>query len=318
MQDTKISVIVPVYNVEKYLSRCLESIINQTYKNLEIIIIDDGSFDNSPEICDFYAQKDNRIEVIHKENGGLSSARNAGVDISTGQYITFVDSDDFIRDNYIEYLHDICIKNKSDIVQCRFEIGSKDDFSEIDLEKEEVYIYSNIEALCNRKLKVTACAKLYRRDIIKGTKFPIGIINEDDATYYKFIYNASKISITSKKLYYYYQSNNSITRNDLNYKRTDFIDIYIDRIKYFKEKKETILYEKSYERFCLVLMLFYISCKKNKNNKNDKKELLDMYKENLEYVLKSKYTSIRFKVMFIMFRIAPNSCAFIVNKLKLR
>lgn len=317
METIKISIIVPVYNVEKYLKRCIESIINQTYKNLEIILVDDGSTDNCPAICDEYARKDKRIKVIHKENGGASSSRNTGMDAATGKYITFVDSDDFIKEEFVEYLYNLSIENNCEIVQCSFEIGSNEKFSDIRI-RDKVEVYSNIEALCSRKLKVVPWGKLYKMKTIKSIKFPLGIINEDDATYYKFIYNSKRVCITNKQLYYYYQSNNSVMRNNSKYKRTDFINIYKDRIKFFKEKKEVILYEKSYERFCLVLMLFYISCKKDKENTNDKKEILNLYRENLKTVLKSKYTSIKFKLMFIIFNLTPNSCSFIINKLKLR
>lgn len=109
-KEDLISIVIPVYKVELYLEKCIESIINQTYKNLEIIIVDDGSPDNCPKICDEYAQKDNRIKVIHKENGGLSDARNAGIDVAAGKYIAFVDSDDYVSNDYIEYMYNL-IKN---------------------------------------------------------------------------------------------------------------------------------------------------------------------------------------------------------------
>ena len=110
-----ISVVVPVYNVEKYIDKCINSIINQTYKNLEIILVDDGSPDNCGNICDEYAKKDNRIIVIHKENGGLSDARNTGIEVSKGKYITFIDSDDYISDNYVSFLYNLIIEYKADI-----------------------------------------------------------------------------------------------------------------------------------------------------------------------------------------------------------
>ena len=113
-----ISIIIPVYNVEQYLSRCIDSVINQTYKNLEIILIDDGSTDDSGEICDEYALKDNRIKVMHKQNGGVSSARNEGLDISKGNYIGFIDSDDFIEKDMYEFLYDLLTKNNCDISCC--------------------------------------------------------------------------------------------------------------------------------------------------------------------------------------------------------
>lgn len=113
-----ISVIVPIYNVEKYLARCVDSIVNQTYKNLEIILVDDGSPDRCPKMCDDYAEKDSRIKVVHKKNGGLSDARNAGMAVATGEYISFIDSDDYVSDDFFECLLDVMNKENSDIAEC--------------------------------------------------------------------------------------------------------------------------------------------------------------------------------------------------------
>ena len=116
--DSLISVIVPIYNVEKYLQKCVDSIINQTYKNLEIILVDDGSPDNCPKMCDDYAEKDSRIKVVHKENGGLSDARNVGMEVATGEYVSFIDSDDYISLDFYETLLETIVDNDSDVVEC--------------------------------------------------------------------------------------------------------------------------------------------------------------------------------------------------------
>ena len=132
--NSLISVIVPIYNVEKYLDRCVESIINQTYKNLEIILVDDGSPDNCTQMCDDYAKKDSRIRVVHKENGGLSDARNAGMEVATGEYVSFIDSDDYISLDFYETLFQTMIDNDSDIVECSvvkfYENGKFDEYSD--------------------------------------------------------------------------------------------------------------------------------------------------------------------------------------------
>ena len=117
-KEDLISIVIPVYKVEKYLEKCVESVINQTYKNLEILLVNDGSPDNCPKICDEYAQKDNRIKVIHKENGGLSDARNAGIDVATGKYITFIDSDDYISNDYVEYMYNLLKQNNTKKYWC--------------------------------------------------------------------------------------------------------------------------------------------------------------------------------------------------------
>lgn len=178
MNNELISVIIPVYKVEKYLDECIQSVINQTYKNLEIILVDDGSPDNCGKICDEYAKKDNRIKVIHKENGGLSSARNAGLDIARGEYISFIDSDDYVSKDFIKNMS-IQMAN-ADLIICGMKNVYKED-EKCD-EKENVVIKNEtltfIEA--NQKLikpkneiYVTACNKLYRRELFDNLRFEI-------------------------------------------------------------------------------------------------------------------------------------------------
>lgn len=166
-----ISIIVPVYKVEQYLDRCLESIVNQTYKNLEIIIVDDGSPDNCPQMCDEWAKKDNRITVIHKENDGLANARNSGIEICTGDYVMFTDSDDYIELDMVEFLLDLAIENDADVARCGFFVNPQDgdeytefsDFSKKLPNKDELII-----DLTTSGLSGTAWNKLYKRDIIKS------------------------------------------------------------------------------------------------------------------------------------------------------
>ncbi|MEI7668283.1 MAG: glycosyltransferase family A protein, partial [Erysipelotrichaceae bacterium] len=163
-----ISVIVPVYNVEKYIDRCVSSILNQTYKNLDIILVDDGSQDKSGQICDEYALKDNRIKVLHKSNGGLSDARNKGIELSKGEYISFVDSDDTISNNFIDKLYNLCVNYSSDISMCYF----KQFTSEISFNREHesrIDIFTNIqmlENLINEKYVQSTVAwnKLYKAE----------------------------------------------------------------------------------------------------------------------------------------------------------
>lgn len=178
-----ISVIVPIYNVEKYLKKCIDSIINQTYRNLEIILVDDGSPDNCGKICDDYAQKDNRIKVIHKENGGQGSARNKALDICTGNYIAFVDSDDYIENNMFKTMLKILEENDADIIQCgtKFRSCSTGNIIEIShCDKNEV---DNTEKLIYNYLtgKVTTVMwdKLYRSNLFDGIRFPDVYCRED-------------------------------------------------------------------------------------------------------------------------------------------
>ncbi len=165
-----ITVVVPVYKVEKYIDRCVTSIINQTYKNLQIILVDDGSPDNCGKICDEYAKKDNRIEVIHKENGGLSDARNAGINIAKGKYIAFVDSDDYVANDYIEYMYKILKKENAKISICELQIVWKNTKIE-----EKTNLQENKEIEKNRKIKENEVQKLTSKQALENLLYSQGI-----------------------------------------------------------------------------------------------------------------------------------------------
>lgn len=212
-----ISVIVPCYKVEDYLDECITSIVNQTYKHLEIILVDDGSPDNCPQICDKWSRKDSRIKVIHKKNGGLSSARNAGLDIAKGEYISFIDSDDFIDKTFIEFLYMNLIKNKVDISCCGY-------YHYFNKNLKEVRHFKNIQLLMNscEAIKtmntigyfgVGSWNKLYKRELFNNIRFPIGKLSEDWFILYKLIHESNKIYYDSQPKYYYRQRAGSITRN---------------------------------------------------------------------------------------------------------
>ena len=211
MENKKISVIVPIYNVENYLNRCIDSIINQTYKKLEIILVDDGSPDNCGKICDEYAKKDSRIKVIHKENGGVSSARNAGLNIATGDYIGFVDGDDWIELDMYEYLLGLSIKYKADISRCSFVYN--DNIGNIS--KENIKIIKNEDALINcingNFEEGVVWNKLYRRFIFQNIRFEPNIIFEDVLiNYYVYKLNISMV-ISNICKYHYLRRQDSIT-----------------------------------------------------------------------------------------------------------
>lgn len=219
MKDDLISVIVPVYNVEKYLHKCINSIINQTYKNLEIILIDDGSTDNSGKICDEYALKDNRIKVIHKENGGLSSARNAGLDICSGDYIGFVDSDDYIAEDMYEYLYVNFKKNNADVAMCNFynvfenRIEKSFSINDFDLSEQETMLSINLKYAYNAFIAVWN--KLYKKTIIKSIRFPLNKCSEDSAILIDWILKTKKMSYTSNASYYYVRRVNSLSNRKI-------------------------------------------------------------------------------------------------------
>jgi len=207
-----ISIIVPIYNVEQYLNRCIESIVNQTYKNLEIILIDDGSIDHCPQICDEWQKKDNRIIVIHSKNKGAGNARNIGLKIAKGSFISFVDSDDLICIDFIEYLYSLFVSD-IDIVECDF-IHFVD---EVHFYKKDKYInkeYNMVEAMkhhINDKIfKQVIWNKLYRKKIIESIYFPIGKQIDDEFWTYKIIANANRLIHSTKIGYAYRQQEQSV------------------------------------------------------------------------------------------------------------
>ena len=312
-----ISVVVPVYNVEKYLHKCIDSILSQTYIYFELILIDDGSTDDSSQICDEYVNSDKRVRAFHKKNGGQSSARNLGIDVACGEYITFIDSDDFVKNNYLEIMLKLAIENNSEIVQCSFDFGDDGLFKNSNY-KPLIKVYSGSHALTTSSLKVLACCKLYKSNIFEDIRFPLLKKYEDDAIYYKLIYRANKVVITNLKLYYYLQRMGSILRENSHFLSIDFIEAYNERLSFFKLKNEIILYEKSIEKYCVVLMTFYMKCKKDPQNTNNLENIYASFCEKFKMIKNTKSVSWIRKLIFYIFKIFPNISSFLVLKLKLR
>lgn len=307
-----ISIIVPVYNMEEYLERCIKSILKQTYRNLEIILVNDGSTDNSGKICNEYACKDSRIKVIHKENGGSSSARNAAMKIFKGKYISFVDSDDFIHEEYIQYMYDILVKYDCDIVQTEFEIGNKSSFSKYTQSPYKVTIITGHDWAKGLRYHSTLWGKLYKRNIVEGILFPEGKIFEDDATYYKFAYKSEKICLSNRCLYYYFMTVNSVMRNDnIN---MDFIGIYDERMVFFKEKNETYLFATTCERYAIILILKYSLFIQKTANKHQLEVLWNKYLAI--YMLGIHVAPIKDKILMHMFRAMPNITARLIGTVR--
>lgn len=214
--EVKISVIVPVYKVEKYLDRCVESIVNQTYKNLEIILVDDGSPDNCPAMCDAWIEKDERIRVIHKENGGVSSARNKGIDAATGDYIGFVDSDDWIEPDMYEYLLSNATKYDAEISKCGYFLSkSKEEHTPIGEDNEAFFSRNSIEMrrkFISSNENVSTCDSIYKKRLFDYYKFNDNLrIAEDWLLNYQFSTVANAIVITNKHLYHYFSNIDSVT-----------------------------------------------------------------------------------------------------------
>ena len=256
MSKPLISVIVPIYKVEKYLKRCVDSIINQSYKNLEIILVDDGSPDLCPKICDNYSKKDKRIKVIHKKNGGLSDARNKGLDIASGEYISFIDSDDYISENYFEELVKAMISNKADVAITDIKTVYEDTGSEI---INKAYTETqDLIGFVNTGLAASACNKLIKKSYYDKYKFEVGKINEDIAVIIPIMVHASKIVYVENVFYYYIQRNNSIQNSNFSDKRFDIINAVdltlsrIEGIKNYDRIKDALVFNQ------IILLLIYV------------------------------------------------------------
>ncbi|MGN0612573.1 MAG: glycosyltransferase family 2 protein [Porcipelethomonas sp.] len=213
-----ISIIVPVYNVEKYLDRCIKSILRQSFKDFELIIVDDGSPDACPEMCDEWEKKDNRIKVIHQKNQGLSAARNAGIRIAQGRYLSFIDSDDWISDTMIQDLYDLLIESDADISVCGM-IKVADENTKIRAGVPDVRVYSRDEFMKiilrikgNRCIHY-ACGKLYKKEVLDPVAhYPVGMLNEDVEGMFKALVRADRVAETTKVGYFYFENNESISR----------------------------------------------------------------------------------------------------------
>lgn len=245
-----ISVIVPVFNVEPYLPRCIDSLINQYYGNIEIILIDDGSTDGSGLICDRYASADPRVVVVHQEYEGVSGARNKGLEVARGKYIMFLDSDDEANPQYVSKLYRTLIDNQLDIAQCcliRIRKGNRLNEREV---KDGVRIYSGLEMQPktferNRYFSMVLCGKIFKRCLFDGLRFPLGRINEDESLIYLLMYRSKRVGIIDDYLYYYHYNSESITEKRYNIHRLDSFYMLREKFAFYTEHGHTELANKT-------------------------------------------------------------------------
>lgn len=313
VEDSFISVVVPIYKVEQYLHNCIESVIAQTYSNWELILVDDGSPDRCGEICDEYAAKDSRIKVIHKENGGLSSARNAGLDYPPkGEFVTFLDSDDFCHYEYLETLMDLQQKFHADLVQCGFVRGSESVFPPIE-GSISIDVLDNHKIFLNEKANIIMCGKLYRTSLFDGIRMPVGLYNEDDWTTWKLYYKAKTIVVTNQALYYYTVNPSSIM-GQLN-KKPDlrYINAYNERIGFFVETGEKDLEHCSRLQLCKSLLLTY---RHSKLSKEERLEVKTKFNDSWKELKHSPYIRSFYKALFEAFHIMPMMTSKLAAKLR--
>lgn len=263
-----ISVIVPVYNVEPYLRRCVDSILNQTFSDFELILVDDGSPDNCGAICDEYAARDKRIKVIHKTNGGISDARNAGLEIAQGDYIGFVDSDDYIHPKMYEILVEVMEREKTDLVQCWYQRVHPDEtmtfFSVEKIPDVRSYdcttVFDQYYPYFAKKVPGYVCIKLYRKKLFDNLRFPTGLVLEDLHVLFPILDKCESIALVDMPLYYYVQSPDSILRGSVTLKRVhDHMSVYDKHLTFFESRGNIAQYRLTQEAMCSVFALYYFN-----------------------------------------------------------
>lgn len=241
-EKVKISIIVPVYKTEQYLSRCVESILGQTYSNLEILLVDDGSPDRCPEMCDTFAEQDQRVKVIHKQNGGLSDARNAGIEAATGDYLLFIDSDDYVSADMVQLLLYAACKEHAEVAACSYFITQQNGKSVYSPKPDSYMVFTPEEAVADAFSSpsycgITAWNKMFSAQLFRdlNIRFPVGKIHEDTFTIYQILFQASKIVFIDRPLYYYVQTPNSIMRSEFDRRHLDVYEA-LGQAKEFAKK----------------------------------------------------------------------------------
>lgn len=307
MDEVLISIIVPVYNVEHYLRKCVDSICCQTYKNLEIVLVDDGSTDYSGSLCDEFAANDSRIKVIHKSNGGLSDARNAGMKLASGKWWMFVDSDDYLTLDTAETLLCAAVENHCEIAVCNmmriYEEGEQEPFY---CPVTELTIWAGRQRFETLR-QPSVCNKLFRADLFKGVYFPKGKFYEDTFVYHVLAYRASRIALTGLNGYYYLSRRGSILG------QPRFTDRYFDLIESVHERAVFLLDHgvSDYgEEACLSLYAAVANAEKyiTKTEKNSPNftDMRKWYGEAYAELIGRKSVGIRQKVRLILLRYVPS------------
>jgi glycosyltransferase involved in cell wall biosynthesis len=254
-----VSIIIPVYNVEPYLEECLESVLRQTYRNIEIILVDDGSEDRSGQICETYEKKDSRVKVLHQKNSGPSVARNRALDICEGDWIAFIDSDDVVWDRYIETMLRLANENSARFVQCRTNTTLLFNQTEGDVWHGPAH-----EFLLSEEFTTMDCAKLYHASTLETIRFPEGRLHEDDALVYKAVYAAETVTYTTAELYGYRQREGSITvHKKYNLKQLDKLLSLKEMMQFYSVKNEKALYKKTVRNYGYELLEDYGKVKRD-------------------------------------------------------
>ncbi len=304
-----ISVIIPVYNVQNYLERCLESVKKQSYANLEIILVDDGSTDRSGELCDQIAKTDARITTIHQQNQGLSAARNAALEIIHGEYVTFVDSDDTVSESMVAKLYDLCFKNHTLMSICSFQEVFPEKLRYIDFsthwpESPKTDTVLDTPAclkamLLEQGFTVSAWGKLYHRELFKDVRFPVGALHEDVGTTYQLVLKCPQIAFSPSPEYNYYQNQDSITKQKFSPTKLSLIaltDKMCDEINsVYPELQQVTAERRMHARFSILRQFIFVK-EPNHAIKKIEKDMIYYLKTHKNDILKNPYATSRDKI----------------------
>lgn len=282
-----VSIIIPIYNIEEFLDRSIGSAAGQTYQNLEILLIDDGSTDASAEICDRWAEKDKRIKVVHQSNSGVSVARNTGLRMATGDYVLQLDSDDYMAPYTVEHLLQTAHEQNADLVICQFVRGVEERYCFEKLEHPEVelvdaaYTLAQIYNGANDALRYTVpWCKLYRRELLEGVSYPEGKIFEDIYITHTIIDRCSRIALLDEVLFYYYRRENSIMNAVFSLPKLDYLQALVDRVRFFADRRMTDLQEKAYDELLHSLVWEYSRTRDLLNSQPGMDYVMKLFREN--------------------------------------
>lgn len=321
MNNSKVSIIIPVYNAGKYLYQCLDSIVNQTYENLEIIIVDDGSTDDSSKICDKYAQNDSRIKVVHKENEGVSKARNTGIEMATGDYYYFPDSDDYIETDTIDYLIKLIQLKKCEVVNFEYYITYSDG-REIKHQVDS-NLYGFFDTKNSHGVVMSgepfAWNKFFTKKAVEGISFNETICRGEDSLFvHECIEQIDFMWFDKKPLYHYVQSEESACRGKFRKSQMTLLKLYDEYKSLYQEKYPQLWYIFVPNLMDLMIGLYFDMYVDNENLLEEKKRLISEFKKRYSEIKKFTNLSKKRKIKFLLFHISPNAfCKIhkVINKL---
>lgn len=299
--NPKVSIIIPCYKAEEYLPSCIKGIQQQSYNNWELVLIDDGSPDKTGEICDLYASEDNRIKVIHKPNGGVSDARNAGIRAVTGEYVTFLDSDDFWHKEYLSFMMGLIQQYQADVVQCKWTRGNERVFPEVSITN-DIKCMNGSQIMANGLFDVMLWGKIYRRELWEGIEFPIGLLNEDDWISWKVCYEAKRFVVSNNKIYYYTFNQEGICATTSRALDLNYFGAFAEKAEFFKQNKDEACAYWNLAKWSKAFILAY-------HTPNATNEQLDMmmlqFKKNYKELCSFSTFSAKLRLYFRCFMLCP-------------